>query len=1030
MERAANRIRDYLLGPSLGSHETPRGFQAAHAESGAVVALKLYSLAGPLDYDERAHLRARIDLAGHCAGAALVPLVQTYLEDHRLVVVRELYGEQSLADLLALFGRGERAMPLVLAFDLTLQAAEALAQLHEVMSHGNLKPANLLLQDDRTRRPSGFRLRLVDPALLIPDPRPPDAQTLSYTWTPEQLSGRTPDLPADIYSLGAVLFHCFAGVPPFVAASPDEAAVAHVYRSAPSPLAARPELPANLAALLLRCLAPEPAGRPGARELYDALKLARDDWQQLVPREIYPGVSLSAFAEAFSPFVEVFRRSGARLEPIKHNIPLTGAGLLIGSRDTCGLALPADEIADSHVQLDWDGRGVWVTSLTNTGAVVLGTEPLVDDEPRLWPGDGTLLHIGPYELTLALPRTSLSRATAAPPRPAPNGAVAGRSLRLVGERLSIGVAPTMLAVTPGQVLTAELSIANTGEIVENLQLAMEGAPTTWLQGLPEQINLNPGGQRRVPFQIVVPPVAESVARRYEVRIRADSLVHQGDYVRVELQLTVLPFYGCTVGVRPRQRSGWLRARYMVAVRNLGNAPVTMRLGGEDEEQSLRYGFDPFLMEIEPGRQVSVPLRLSASWPHWFGQRETRSFEVVAQSAETSARGDARFAQRPLIPLWLLTLLPLLLLLALGAIYLSRAVSRFDADLMGMPLYGVLRPTATAAPTASGTAAPEPLAVPLPAIALPALPAVTTSPTPTLTATLTATPTPTSATLTATPTPTATFGPASDGALVYCPRELPIMIEGRADGETAYRLIFHDYPVSLGVFGDPNTNLQTGRDGRFKVPLIVGVSEAAGIYRVQVQTLVGRTLRSFYCRLLPPGAPPPTQTPTPSLTLTPSLTPTPSFSPTPTSTLRPGQPSPTATPTPADTATPEPTSTLAPALEGEVAACVPGGTLLIEGNGPPGAALAAWAGTTPLAAASGAGDLGTVADDGTFRVEVSLASLQGPGVVAIAVETVDVQVLRSFYCDLYGATATPRPAEPTPAAAPGEIAPTPTATAAG
>ena len=97
--------------------------------------------------------------------------------------------------------------------------------------------------------------------------------TPSYM-SPEQLrSARATDARSDVWSCGVVLFELLTGQLPWNASSPGDLAV----RMYMEPLAARPQpfpadVPAEVAAIVLRCLATEPEARwADATELADAL---------------------------------------------------------------------------------------------------------------------------------------------------------------------------------------------------------------------------------------------------------------------------------------------------------------------------------------------------------------------------------------------------------------------------------------------------------------------------------------------------------------------------------------------------------------------------------------------------------------------------------------------------------------------------------------------------------------------------------------------------------------------------------------
>ena len=76
---------------------------------------------------------------------------------------------------------------------------------------------------------------------------------------PEQALGRPVDERADVYSLGAILYHLLAGEPPY-AGGPSKEILARVVGGPPAPLSA-PGIPADLRALVEKAMAREPEAR-------------------------------------------------------------------------------------------------------------------------------------------------------------------------------------------------------------------------------------------------------------------------------------------------------------------------------------------------------------------------------------------------------------------------------------------------------------------------------------------------------------------------------------------------------------------------------------------------------------------------------------------------------------------------------------------------------------------------------------------------------------------------------------------------
>src|SRR5690606_4395072 len=91
-------------------------------------------------------------------------------------------------------------------------------------------------------------------------------------------------------------------------------------------------------------------------------------------------------------------------------------------------------------------------------------------------------------------------------------------------------------------------------------------------------------------------------------------------VRVpETVVHVTAFREVRAELKPRRRRGWLRGRYLVAVRNEGNSPVRLRLTPGQPGEELGFSHDPAEVELEPGESTEAGLRVKTGKPVWFGQ---------------------------------------------------------------------------------------------------------------------------------------------------------------------------------------------------------------------------------------------------------------------------------------------------------------------------------------------------------------------------------------------------------------------------
>jgi serine/threonine-protein kinase len=176
--------------------------------------------------------------------------------------------------------RRDGPLPAGRAVHFLRQLCGALREAHEAgLVHRDVKPGNVIVC-----RKGGVDdvAKLLDFGLV----RPPAAEGAATRLTQEGMVVGTPDFMApeqahgsaeldarcDLYSLGALAYFLLTGRPPFVGRSALEVLIAHAHQP-PAPLREhRPDVPADLEAVVLRCLAKDPAQRfPDADGLDRAL---------------------------------------------------------------------------------------------------------------------------------------------------------------------------------------------------------------------------------------------------------------------------------------------------------------------------------------------------------------------------------------------------------------------------------------------------------------------------------------------------------------------------------------------------------------------------------------------------------------------------------------------------------------------------------------------------------------------------------------------------------------------------------------
>jgi hypothetical protein len=144
------------------------------------------------------------------------------------------------------------------ACEIARQVALGLGAAHEAgVIHRDLKPENILVD--------GKRVVVVD--FGVAGEHAVEASAIVGTtayMAPEQANGEAATPRADLYALGLVLHELLSGTVPLVGAGPVATALRRMHEDPPPPSETRPEVPAELDALVLQLLARTPDARPAS----------------------------------------------------------------------------------------------------------------------------------------------------------------------------------------------------------------------------------------------------------------------------------------------------------------------------------------------------------------------------------------------------------------------------------------------------------------------------------------------------------------------------------------------------------------------------------------------------------------------------------------------------------------------------------------------------------------------------------------------------------------------------------------------
>jgi serine/threonine-protein kinase len=296
-ERSGQKIPGYKIMSKLGAGAMATVFKAKQMSLDRMVAIKVL----PRKFTTNPQFIERFYAEGRAAAQLNHPnIVQAYdvgkAGDYHFFVMEYVEGSTVYDEIVKNKRYNEQD-----ALEITIQVAEALMHAHERgLIHRDVKPKNIMLTKSGVAKLADMGL-----ARAISDKEAAEAEQgkafgTPYYISPEQIRGEMNITPAaDIYSLGATLYHMVTGAVPFDGKNPSAVMHKHLKSEMVAPDHVNPKLSAGISEVIEMMMAKDPKARyRGCKDLIADLVAVKNKQHPPLAHKDFGAGDLHAIAAA------------------------------------------------------------------------------------------------------------------------------------------------------------------------------------------------------------------------------------------------------------------------------------------------------------------------------------------------------------------------------------------------------------------------------------------------------------------------------------------------------------------------------------------------------------------------------------------------------------------------------------------------------------------------------------------------------------------------------------------------------------
>jgi eukaryotic-like serine/threonine-protein kinase len=297
-ERSGQQIPGYKILGKLGAGAMATVFKAKQLSLDRTVAIKVL----PKKFTQNAQFIERFYAEGRAAAQLNHPnIVQAFdvnrASDYHYFVMEFVDGRTVYDDIVKHKRFSEND-----ALDIIIQTTQALQHAHDRgLIHRDVKPKNIMINRDGVVKLADMGL-----ARAISDKEMAEAEAgkafgTPYYISPEQIRGEVSiGPPADVYSLGATLYHMVTGNVPYDGKNPSAVMHKHLKAELVPPDQVNPKLSAGISEVIEMMMAKDPRKRyQNCKDLLVDLRAVRKgELPPIAHKDVLPAADLASLAQA------------------------------------------------------------------------------------------------------------------------------------------------------------------------------------------------------------------------------------------------------------------------------------------------------------------------------------------------------------------------------------------------------------------------------------------------------------------------------------------------------------------------------------------------------------------------------------------------------------------------------------------------------------------------------------------------------------------------------------------------------------